>query len=685
MLGLFTIQTPARRRLIACVVLAVAAWLLALMLAFVPPTRGPLDKAGDYFYDAFYHLRPREDQTAGPIVIVAVDQKSLDAVDKTFKFGWPWPRELYGHISQYLEHAGARAVAFDLLFSETSAYQDRTGDDDAFAEAIKNVKIPVIFGAMVTADGAFGRFAPPVAGPTFGAVNVGDDKVYRRYPPEVFGQPSLATAAVSALHQPLALRTDHPFLLHYYGPYQDPRGRTTFRYVSAADVLAAQLAGPAASTQPGALPPELFRNKIVLIGAITAGAYDLKASPLSAEYPGVEVQATALGNLLDGRQVVPLGGAWQILATLLAALAATAGVIYPRRAALKALAPVVVLGGLLGVAAWLFTRGEIRWLSPVAPLLALAFATLAGFAWTYLAEDRQRRFMLKALSKVVSPAVAEQLAREPERLALGTTRGELTVLFTDLANFTDLSEAMDVQKLGAFMNRYLGYLSDEVLAHDGTLDKYIGDAIMCFWNAPLPQADHALRACRTALAIRAKEQAVQAELRQFGVSQVRTRIGINTATVAVGFVGSNHLFNYTALGDGVNLASRLEGANKLYGSQILLSETTAALVREHFLLRKVDVLRVKGKRQPMAVYELLGERGADSALEAMARAYEAAFAAYQNRQWDQAEEALCALLKPSTSVAACDSVSQALLKRLDRLRRASPAEGWDGVYDATEK
>jgi len=680
-------NAPAYKRHLAHLAIAATAFLLALLPSLIPVAQPTLQKADEFFYDTFYLLRPQEDQARRDIVIVAVDQTSLDAVDKSMKFGWPWPRELYGSIIQYAENAGAQAVVFDLLFSETSAYQDRTGDDDNFADVIKVAKIPLVFGAMVSSDASYGRFAPPVPAPTFGAVDVGDDKIYRRYPPLVFSRPSLALAAVTAAGQKTTLPTHHPFLLHYYGPYKTSSGKTTFNYVSAATVLAAQLGGPAATekAQRQGLTPALFKNKIVLIGVIAAGGHDIKSSPLSKEYPGVEVQATAIANLLHGQSVTPVSLLFQYLTTLLVAIATAYGVLLPRRGTLKALAPLLIAALLFALAAYLFIHPSIRWLSPVMPAAALLIATLIAFTWAYITEDKQRRFMLKALSKVVSPAIAQELAQNPEKLVLGTTRTQLTLLFTDVANFTDMSEAMDVEKLGVFMNRYLGHMSDQVLAHHGTLDKYIGDAIMCFWNAPLPQPDHALHACRAALAMKAKEREIQPELRALGAASVFTRIGINTTPTIVGFVGSDHLFNYTALGDGVNLASRLEGANKIYGSEILLAESTAALVQDYFLLRKLDILRVKGKKQPMAVYELLAEKSpADPAREKLtilAQTYETAFGYYQRQQWTEAEHTL----QPLTDSATPDAPARALLKRIDHLRKNPPPLNWDGIYDAQEK
>ena len=659
--------------------IVLGAWLVALLPNSIGPIRAILDRANEFFYDTYYRLRPVESRVDGPVVIVAVDDRSLQAVDKSMHYGWPWPREFWGHIATYLDKAGAKAIAFDLIFSETSAYQDRTGDDTNFADLIAEVKVPVVFGSMVSADGKWGRFAPPIKSPTFGAVNLGIDKVLRSYDPVVHGQPRLGLAAVKAAGGQVKLPVDLAFLLHYYGPHQMSDGSRTFRYVSAASVLGAQLQPEQAKS--AGITPELFRGKIVLIGAIATATYDLKASPLSRLYPGVEWHATAIEDLLRGQQVLVAPPIWRWLLPLLCAAFTTAGVMWPRRATLKAIAPILAAGGILCIGILLFRASTIRWVSPVAGFIAVALSSLAAFSWTYFAEDRQRRFMLKALSKVVSPAVAAHLARDPQRLALGTIRTEISVLFTDLANFTAMSEGMGDDKVGELLNRYLGEMSDQVLMNNGTLDKYIGDAIMCFWNAPLPQADHAAHACRAALGIVRREREIEPELKAYGAKQVYTRIGVNTTSVRVGFVGSSHLFNYTAIGDGVNLASRLEGANKLYGTRILLSETTAEAVKDRFLIRKIDVLRVKGKSKPMAVYELLAERSEDSKLTNLVLCYESAFADYQMRHWEQAEKVLLEL----KGQFADDNASRALLKRIEHLRVAPPPDDWDGVYDAKEK
>ncbi|HSU67369.1 MAG TPA: adenylate/guanylate cyclase domain-containing protein, partial [Tepidisphaeraceae bacterium] len=505
------------------------------------------------------------------------------------------------------------------------------------------------------------------------AVNVGNDLVYRSYQPEVNGYPSLASRAASAAG---ATPFTDPFLLQYYGPYVSRSGKTTFRYLSASHVLAAST-----GKKNVGITPDMFKDKIVLIGATTVGTYDLKSSPLSAEYPGVEVQATAIANMLAGQQVRKISVFWSAAAVFLAAYAGAIGVALPRRVWLKLLLALAVTGVLFAVAIGLFLAQPIRWLPLAAPILSLALATIGAFAWSYLVEGRQRRLVLKALSQYVSPQVAAEIDRDPGALKLGGERREMTVMFTDIQGFTDLSERLDEQTLTHLLNYYLDEMSSLVFAHSGTLDKYIGDAIMSFWNAPLHQPDHALLACRAALAMARREQEIQPRLNEMGASGMLTRIGLNTGPMVFGNMGSSQKFNYSVLGDAVNLASRLEGANKFYGSRILLAQPTADRVKDSFVLRQLDLLRVKGKLKPMAVYELLGEKSGDADLHFRQCEYEAAFDCYQKQSWDEAAVRLGILRDRFPT----DGPAAALFERVAYLKDHPPGSDWDGVYVAKGK
>lgn len=677
---------PRWRWLIATA-LAVGVTSLALAVQVTPLLSIPLARLNNVLYDTLYNLRPFEDQTNGPVIIVAVDDRSLEAVNKakvfTDPYGWPWPRYGWGKIAQYLGKCGAKAVAFDILFSEVSAHEnDVGGDDEAFAQMLADAKAPVIFATAAQADGSPGPFAVPATQPHLGAVNVnetlGKSKIFREFTPRVYGYPSLALETLRATGIPVRL-PEQPFMLHYYGPSELPEGKRTFTYISAANLLHASL--KPANAQADGIDPEMFRGKIVLIGATTIGTYDMKATPLSDAVSGVEVQATAMLNLMNGQRVIRIPRAAEAGSTFLFSMLAAIGIIRPRSVGLKLSGALAALVILLTTAILLFVRHNIVYLPLAGPLLAGFLATIGGFAWSYLAEDRQRRMLLKALSRVVSPVIAEELSRDPDKLVLGGQRREMTVMFTDIAGFTELSEKIEADKLAPLLNYYLEQMSSMVFRADGTLDKYIGDAIMSFWNAPLAQPDHAHLACRAALGMARREKEIQEELRSLGAEKLYTRIGINSGSMAVGFTGSTHLFNYTVLGDSVNLGSRLEGANKIYGSQIMLSQSTAEFVKADFLLRKLDLLRVKGKQQPMGVYELIAEGPGEESDRRRARSYEEALSFYQRQRWDDAERIFLELAAEFPD----DGPTAAIMARIRKYRHDPPPAEWDGVYVAKDK
>jgi adenylate cyclase len=280
-----------------------------------------------------------------------------------------------------------------------------------------------------------------------------------------------------------------------------------------------------------------------------------------------------------------------------------------------------------------------------------------------------------------SKEVADEIARDPRKLNMGGQRREMTVMFSDLADFTTLAEAMDVERLEAMLHLYLEEMSGVVLRQNGYLDKYIGDAIMSFWNAPVNQADHAIRACQTALEMRRREDQLKDKLREMSGQEVHSRIGINSGPMVVGNMGSPYKFSYTVLGDSVNLASRLEGANKMYGTRIMLSEPTAELVQDRFVLRKLDLLRVKGRKRPMAVYELIAEGRPDAAVADLILRYEQALAAYQAGQFAVALALLDDLIRDYPS----DAPTATLSGRVRHMIADPPGAAWDGVYVAKDK
>jgi adenylate cyclase len=429
----------------------------------------------------------------------------------------------------------------------------------------------------------------------------------------------------------------------------------------------------------GTISPAEFKDKIVLIGATSAATFDLKSSPISGIYPTVEAQATAIENLINHQRVVETGLPQQLAVAFIGAGLAALGSVFPRRVRLKL--PISLLGVafVFGMGYWLFVgQRNITWLPLFMPMLAAILAMVGGLTWTYIAEDRQRRILLQFLSQYVSKEVAEELSRRGE-ISLGGQRREMTVMFTDIAGFTNLADQMPVERLEQFMNFYLSELSAILFDHNATLDKYIGDAIMCFWNAPLGQTEHADLACRAALRMRQRERELKAQFAEYGVDKIRTRIGVNTGTMVVGNVGSHQKVNYTVLGDSVNIASRLEGSNKIYGSTILVSETTVAKVKpDQFIFRKLDRLKVRGRSTALEVYELLDAAPSDERTRRLAQEFETALDHCFNRKWDQAEKILVDL----TARFPDDAPTIVLLERVRTFRETPPDGEWTGVHDA---
>ncbi|MGH7177255.1 MAG: CHASE2 domain-containing protein [Tepidisphaeraceae bacterium] len=660
-----------RLRLAVALGFASAATLIALGAQSVHPASVPLNLLNDLAYDSLYQVSGEYPNPDSAVVIIAVDESSLRAMEQSRHFGWHWPREFWGLLAQYLQRCGARAVVFDMLFSESSLYNAELGDDEKFASLIREIHIPVIFATDVKPDGTH-SFAPPVDKPLLANTRLEEGAMLRRYWSVSRDMPSLALRAARALRADLSAPSA-PFYLRYYGPHRRADGSTTYTYISAAAAIA-----PADAKT--LVDPQTFRDKIVLIGQINAGGFDVKSSPVSAQYPAVEYNATAIDNLLQGLSIRPLGPVEIAVVALIAAVLCALAIALPQRTGLK-----IVLASTPFVALPVFSLILFRrnvFIPPASLLLSMFLSTAATAAWIYAAQERQRRFILKALAQYVSPGVASELARDPSRLSLGGQRREMTVLFSDIRDFTPMSETIPIERLPQLLNRYLEEMSAIVLEHDGTVDKYIGDSIMCFWNAPLAQPDHALRACRAALAMRDRGREIAAELNHLGApGEIFTRIGVNTGPMVVGNMGSTRKFSYTVIGDSVNHASRLENANRFYGSQIIVSDSTALLVGGQFVLRRLDLLQVKGRGAPAAVFELLSDDVRDERASRLKNQYETAWDCYARRDWGRAEP----MLLENQRKFGDDPASAALLDRVRAYRENPPPPDWSGAFAPGEK
>jgi adenylate cyclase len=456
----------------------------------------------------------------------------------------------------------------------------------------------------------------------------------------------------------------------------DGRGRVWLDYpgrsgffdtVSVADVL------------EGRAPAAMFRDRLVLVGAAAAGLGDTSATPFGVEIPGVEIHGVVAENLLSGRYLRD-GGAPRLVS--LGALV----LLGPIAALMVALVERHWIGSLLAASVTLVWAMVAYWalvgpgwhLELAAPLLAGGLALTGALRYQVGVVDARAREIRRVFTHYVSPDIVDEMLQDPERVRLGGERRELTVLFSDIRGFTSISERLPADALTSLVNRIFTPLTHRVLDEGGTLDKYMGDALMAFFGAPAARADHAARGCRAALGMIEALAQLNDMFRREGVlppgAVLRLGVGVNTGEMVVGNMGSDEVFAYTVLGDSVNLGSRLEGCNKIYGTTILLAETTvAAAGAGEFLFREIDHVKVKGREQAVAIYELMARQPAPPALAERAQRYAWALAAFQGRRFDEAALAFQRLAREG------DPPSAVLASRAAAFAQTPPGPEWEPV------
>jgi adenylate cyclase len=685
--------SPSARKLRAALLAGSVAGLLGGALALARPE--PLEAAERVLYDV---RAARTAPPAGPgVALVAIDDETIRLAGGTY----PIPRSALAALLDEARRAGARSIALDLVLVDP--LEGSLAEENAALEAALR-RGAVVLAATAAEDPARpGRFLlqPPL--PRFAAAAAALGVVSQRQ--DLDGKVRALrhafptdTGLLASLPRAAAVEAAPPRL--FDGP-EGPDGRVLVRWtrparpgaavypeVSGATLLRAALAREGEGAPP---PPEALRpldRAVVVLSSTAAAAKDKRPTPVDPEAVGGEVIATAVDGLLNDlavRRLAPAADAAAALglalaSALLAAAVSLAGVGPGAALALSLLAVAATLGGAWAAAVALLARGV--WVAAAAPLLAGLAAALSAQLALLAVERRDRRLVHDALGRYTSPALVRTLLARPELLdQFGGARQELTVLFSDLRGFTTASESLPPERLVELLNEYLSAMTEVVEAHGGYVDKYVGDAIMAIWGAPVPAADHAARACRAALDMRDRLAALRPGWRErFGV-ELHARTGLNTAPAVAGHVGSRRKASYTVMGDGVNLASRLEGANKAYGTAILAGEGTRAAAGEGLAFRAVDRVRVKGKTQGVAVFELVGRAAAlgPAALAALA-AWEAALADYRARRFAAARDAFAVLAAPGG-----DGVARVYLARCEAHLAAPPPEGWDGVHELHEK
>ena len=445
------------------------------------------------------------------------------------------------------------------------------------------------------------------------------------------------------------------------------RAGAPFPYISVADVLSGKAA------------PDQLENRIVLLGSTAPGLADLRVTPFSNAFPGVEIHAHLIAGMLDGTTRVkpPWSDDARLVAVLLLGGLLT-GVLLRFGPTIGLAAVVALLALLLAAYGAAWTRFMV--IPMAAPMLTLLGLYALNTAYGFFAATRSKRQITKLFGQYVPPQLAAEMSRNPAHYTMEGQSRDMTVLFSDIRGFTNFSEKLPPAELAEVLNAYLSTMTRIIQQHQGTIDKYIGDAVMAFWNAPVDLADHAARGVATALDMQAALPKLNEDFAARGWPEVKIGIGVNTGRMSVGNMGSEFRMSYTVMGDAVNLGSRLEGITKQYGVGILATQPTVDADPQHAFM-KVDDVRVKGKETPVAIYEPLGPKdGLDETLRQQAAEFEAAYAAYQKQDWAAAEAALQTL-----NASAPRPLYDVYLERIAHFREVPPPADWDGVFVYTTK
>ena len=723
---------------------SVGLLLLAILLLIRVWDPRPLEELRLRSFDFFQTTSPR-DSAVRPVVIVDIDESSLSAFGQ-----WPWPRTILADLLTRLYEWQAAAIAFDVIFPEPDRsslneavkhFRDLDDDtrgrllhlpsnDEVFAQAIGRGNV-VLGQAGINAfhprslekppETAFATVGPDpspyliafpyilrnlpkleqaAVGHGLISIRTERDGMVRRVPIVMQAEDKIVPALtldllrVATGSSTIMIRTDESGIQSvavpglelptdrngriwvYFGPHDKAR------FVSAKDVV------------EGNVAPEIFAGKLVLVGTSAIGLLDVKTTPVLSAMPGVEVHAQLLEAALTNSLLV--APSYAIVVEMIGALigGVVLALLAPAASVLMLFASAALAAAAFVAASWiLFSRYQMLF-DATFPLIATLSVYMSMVLMGYFREQLDRRRIRSAFAQYLSPTLVEQLANSPQRLVLGGEERVITVLFSDVRGFTTIAETYkdNPHGLTTLMNRFLTPLTNAIMARNGTIDKYMGDAVMAFWNAPLDDPAHESDACHAALDMLERVDALNQE-REREASTSGTRfvpikigIGINTGRCTVGNMGSDLRFQYTVMGDSVNLASRLEGQTKAYGLPILIGSRTAAAVAEQFALLEIDSIRVKGKTEAEVIYAIVGR--ADVAASPEFRSLQDHWAmlrvCYRKQDWTGALK-MIDLCHCECERLGLVGLIDAYADRMRRLEQRSPTPEWDGVFTAETK
>ncbi|MBN2008459.1 adenylate/guanylate cyclase domain-containing protein [candidate division KSB1 bacterium] len=685
--------------------------VIAMFIAYFSMFAGWQDNIELKLVDLRFRMRGEMPVDSSDIVIVAIDEQSFISLQKK----WPFPRSYYARAIRNLSEAGARLIIFDVQFLEPA---DNGQDDVELAAATKQGTDVIFAGQIAFEIASLNTFNPLVVKPLKSLLDAGADWAYVNIDEDADGfirRYRLFLRKVDHLYFPLALKAlqvlqktendsihveqqdsiivgnftipvynNNSMLINYYGPTET---FPTYSFASILDDAEFDLSEDE-DTDIFDIQKEsgIFKDKIVLIGASAEDLQDNKFTPFfdhngaKRKMPGVEIIANALNTMLNSNYIYPLSSRLEFLIVLIFSIAA---VIFSKKLKpyLGLLSSVTLIGLFLLFCFFIFTRYNLL-ANITLPVLAFTLSFSMGTINQVLTEQREKGVIRRTFQQYVARSVVDTMLKSGELPRFGGERRHLTVLFSDIRSFTTFSEKYPPEIVVQRLSEYLSAMVDVIFKHDGTLDKFVGDEVMALYGAPHYYENHAENACNTALEMIAELDYLKNKWALEKVEGFNIGIGINTGNVLVGNLGSVQLFDYTVIGDEVNLGARLEGANKFYSTTIIISESTYNEVRKKALMRELDIVRVKGKTKPVRIYELCGMHSLPTIVtDLLIKTYGYGLELYRQRKWELALKQFRDVLHHFPE----DGPTLLQMQRCIRYMKHPPPENWDSIVDFSSK
>lgn len=697
---------------------------------FFKETSGRLEKLSvDFRYNHFMPQRtPSED-----VVFIDIDDQSLTALND--RLGrWPWHREVISNAIEYIEQGSPRMILLDILFSENDknnpdkdehlaktianyknvsfalSFENFEGDKAdrlpasqvPFSIQVKNYNQPRnkyflsftkpysplwdslqhihVVNATKDTDGLF-RFTPlffEYNGELFPSLGLKAISQYLNNPTYELENNNLLIKGDNVVKYKVPLDEKLNLPLHFY-PNRHLFKTIDFSkvYQSSLDMLQGNISDPEKFEKD---TKAHFENKIVLIGGSATGLQDLKVTPIDKDYPGALLHGVAISNVLQNNHLYVLAPFYKYIVAIIFIFLIYSSFTFIGNVLVKNLIPFGLLAGYTLISFYLFKNNETQ-LPLATPFIFGLLSYGDGLAYLTFVESKQKKKIMGTLSKYLSPQVTAQLVNQGiDPTAEIGHKQELSILFSDVRDFTSMSEKIKAEQVVEMLNYYLGKMTDIVFNNQGTLDKFIGDAVMAFWGAPIADKNHAFNSVITAMSMRFNLKEINKHFMQKYGMEFKIGIGVNTGEVLVGNIGSNKRLDYTVIGDNVNLASRIEGLTKNYGLEIIIGEGTYTLVKETIKCRPVDWVMVKGKKEPTRIYEPLAlNNSSTKADEEIIRNYTQALELYKDGNFLKAKEYFKFLIETYK-----DNPSKVMIERCDHLLN-HPPDNWTGIFKFTSK